>query len=273
MKSANGGFLNYIETLQTDGQYWFIRGEIIRDLNLTIAAFKMAAHRLIKKKRILPIGKDFYIIIPLEYRRTSTLPPYWYIDYLMKYLGKQYYVGLLTAAAHYGASHQTSQQFHVMVNEPINFGKTRKTNLVFFVKKNGPLTPIVRIKVTTGYINMSSREATALDLVQYYKAVGHWGLVATILLELSPELDPTLLENSALHGQYETTTLQRLGYLLETLEQGDKALGIYQILQKKWETKRKNFILLTPEKKARQQQKKDPKWRIIVNDEIEADDI
>lgn len=272
MKSAKS-FPSYIESLQSDGQYWFIRQDLIKTLNLTKIAFKMAAHWLIKAKRIQCIGKDFYAIIPLEYKRTGRLPPYWYIDHFMKYLGQQYYVGLLTAAAYYGASHQVTQQFYVIADESVSLGKRRTTDLVFFVKKNISLTPIERIKVSTGYVNMSSREATALDLVQYYKSIGHWGLIATVLLELAPDLDPELLKKTALQGQYETTTLQRLGYILEFLGHQDKTETLYQILQKKWITQRKNFILLIPEKGSRQKDKKNLQWRIVVNSKIEVDEV
>lgn len=273
MKHTNS-LLNYIETLQMQGQYWFDRVDAIKTLAVTETAFKMSAYRLAKAKRILRIYKGFYIIIPTEYRKSGTLPPYWYIDDFMKYLGQPYYVGLLTAAAHHGATHQVSQQFHVVVDQHIALGKEGHNNLVFFTKKNVSVTPVDSVKVTTGYIKMSTPEATALDLVQYYKSIGYWGLIGTALSELSMKLDSKRLFEAAKQGKYETATLQRLGYLLDFLGYPEKSEALYHFLEQQWSAKkRRTFILLTPEKRTQQNVKQDKKWRIILNDTIEVDEI
>ena len=135
----------------------------------------MSAHRLTKAHRIALIGKGFYIIIPLEYKKLGTLPPFWFIDDFMKQLDQLYYIALLTAAAHYGASHQAIQQFQVITNKTIRLPQKNPGNLIFFTKKNISHTPTEKIKVYTGYATISTQEATALDLVQFYKASGHWG--------------------------------------------------------------------------------------------------
>lgn len=273
MKPTNS-LINYIETLQMQGQYWFDRIHAIKTLAITEIAFKMSAFRLAKAKRVLRIYKGFYIIIPTEYRKANALPPYWYIDDLMKYLGKKYYVGLLTAAAHYGATHQVSQQFHVIVNQHLTLGKESHNNLVFFTKKNVSSTPINLIKVTTGYIKMSTPEATALDLVQYYKSMGYWSLIGTVLSELSEKLDSKCIVETAKQGKYEIATLQRLGYLLDFLGYSKKTDYLYQWLEQQWSVKkRKTFILLTPEKAIPQNIKQEKKWQLILNDTIEVDEL
>ena len=55
------------------------------------------------KRRLVVPRRGFFVIVPLEYRQSAAPPPDWYIDALMKSCGRQYYVGLLSAAALHGA--------------------------------------------------------------------------------------------------------------------------------------------------------------------------
>lgn len=73
--------------------------------------------------------KGFYVIIPTQYQLKGIVPPSYYINELMEYLGKPCYVGLLSAAALYGASHQ-----RVKVIQIITTGPRPKTS-----NKNTPL--------------------------------------------------------------------------------------------------------------------------------------
>lgn len=275
MKSTKLALLKHIEQLQTNGQYWFVRSKVIKNLNLTKIAFKMAAYRLQKLQKICSLGKGFYLIIPLEYRRTGTPPPYWYLDPFMQFLQVDYYIGLLTAAAYHGSSHQVSQQFQVMVNPPVVLGKTKKTNLICFTKKNLSITPVEDLKVTTGLVKISTKEATMLDLVQYYKAAGHLGLVATILSELAPNIEPSRLSAAAKQGKYELATIQRLGFLLDQLGFKKKTTELLILLQQEWQSKQhKKLILLVPKPQiSNKPLAKDSKWRILINEKIEVDEV
>ena len=63
----------------------------------------------------------------------------------------------------------------------------------FFVKSTLALTPMTGIKTETGVMQVSTPEATALDLVRYVKSVGGLDNVATVLEELSERIDPRIL--------------------------------------------------------------------------------
>lgn len=67
----------------------------------------MAAYRLSKKKKIECVGKEFFLVIPFEFRNSGILSPYWYIDYFMKHLERKYNMGLLTAALQIGIGFAT----------------------------------------------------------------------------------------------------------------------------------------------------------------------
>jgi hypothetical protein len=78
-----------------------------------------ALQRLKRKKESAMIRKGFYVIVPPEYRSRGVLPPVLFIADLMKFLNRNYYTGLLNAAAFYGAAHQQPQDFFVITTKPV----------------------------------------------------------------------------------------------------------------------------------------------------------
>ncbi|MEF8985500.1 MAG: type IV toxin-antitoxin system AbiEi family antitoxin [Bacteroidales bacterium] len=54
--------------------------------------------------------------MPPEYSSRGVLPPVLFIHQLMQYIGKSYYIGLLSAAALHGAAHQQPQEFFVVTS-------------------------------------------------------------------------------------------------------------------------------------------------------------
>ena len=80
------------------------------------------------------IRSGFFVIIPLEYRSTMTLPPEWFIADLMACLEQPYYVGLLSAASLHGAAHQQPQQFQVVTTVPQREIRKKGLAIRFFFK-------------------------------------------------------------------------------------------------------------------------------------------
>jgi hypothetical protein len=64
----------------------------------------------------MSVLKGFYAIIPVGYALRGAVPPELYIDDLMKYLNRTYYISLLNAAVFYGAAHQQPQDFSVVIS-------------------------------------------------------------------------------------------------------------------------------------------------------------
>ena len=79
---------------------------------------KSELSRLVVRGRILSVYRGFYVIIPVQYRLKRIVPPEYYIDELMRYVGKPYYVGLLSASAMHGATHQRTMQMQVVTVAP-----------------------------------------------------------------------------------------------------------------------------------------------------------
>ena len=262
------GYLeDFINELRSNGKYTFSLQQVRNQFEQSDEAIKKALQRLKKKKEIALVRNEFYVIITPEYRSRGILPPSLFVADLMKFLGKEYYVGLLNAAAFSGAAHQQPQSFSVITIKPslrnINTGNL-KVN--FYIKKHWHPADIVQRKVDTGYINVSSPELTALDLVYYFDQSGGLNRVATVLEELSESIDPVkLLEAAKRYSP--VTAVQRLGFLLENV------LGMQNLSDpiKDYLKTVKHFpVLLRPQKKKPEMITGND-WKVVQNTEIETD--
>jgi len=259
------GLLNYIEELQSQGRLVFTSDEAQKKLGDSPNAFIKASLRLIRKDKLFRPTTGFYVIIPGEYRNGKSVPPEWYIDALMNFHGLPYYVGGLSAAAFHGAAHQAPQELQVITTKPLRPIIAHRTRIRFLTKKNISETPVQEMKTHTGYFKVSTPEATAFDLVRYYRRVGFLNNVATVLEELSKSIDPKKLVGAA-KAEGEITHAQRLGYLLD--QYGKKTASVEL---RKWAKDRiTKFVPLRPswdgEVLAR-----DENWRVVVNDDVEPD--
>ncbi len=199
-------------------------GPLARSLELFIKKVK-GLQRLQKTGRIRMIRRGFYVIVPLEYATGGIVPPDWFIDDLMKFLQQPYYVGVLTAAALHGASHQQPQEYQVVVARPERAIRTANLNLRFFLKKSMAQAPVEKVKAYTGFVAVSSPAVTALDLVRFAPAIGGLDAVLTVLDELVEKIRPEDLRTAA-QQESERSQVQRLGWLLERTKRRELAEGL-----------------------------------------------
>lgn len=258
----------YTAELQGKGQYFLLREEAMSVLSCSKEAFKLAATRLKAKHRLCNIRGDFWVIVPYEYTSWGVLPASWFIDKLMDYLGSRYYVGLLSAAALYGAAHQQPQQFQVMVTEPVRPIIKGRVSIKFFKNSLVSKVPIKKLQSETGYMNVSTPEVTALDLVKFYRRAGHLSNVATVLTELKEKLNINEFIKIAIPSLYEWPILQRLGYLLSLEGVGGKEFAAP--LQSLISEHAPRFVPLVNQGGC-ENTKKDLDWRIYINEDVELD--
>lgn len=267
MKGSYAYLEDFINELRSNGRYAFSLPEVRNQFEQSDEAIKKALQRLKKKKEIALIRNEFYVVITPEYRSKGILPPSLFISELMKFLGKDYYVGLLNAAAYYGAAHQQPQSFSVITMKP-SLRNINNDNLKinFYIKKEWSKDDIIQKKVDTGYINVSSPELTALDLVCYFDQAGGLNRVATVLEELCESIDANkLLDLSKRYSPI--TAVQRLGFLLEEiLDMRDLSNPIKEYL------KTVNYfpVLLRPQKEKTEMITGND-WKVVQNLEIETD--
>ena len=230
---------------------------------------KTDINRLTLSKRIQNVYKGFYVIIPIQYQLKGIVPPTYYINELMEYLGKPYYVGLLSAAAIYGASHQRAMKTQIVTIGPRPRISNKNPLLDWNYRQQIPSELIESRNAEMGRINYSSAELTAVDIVQFASNIGGYQRASTILAELVEVLDMAKMERVL---PYTTTTaMQRLGYLLEfVLFEQDKADQLYDIVKKR--NGYFNAVLMSSEHPASDDAESN-RWRVNMNIDIEIDEL
>ena len=262
---------DWIDDLQRRGRITFALKEVYEQFaSRNEAALKNALTRLVSKSRIYSVWQGLYAIIPIEYSSKGMVPPVLYIDDLMKYLDRPYYISLLSAAVFYGAAHQRPQEFCVVTTSGSLRNSIKKDMKINFTnKKEIPAELIVRKKTKTGYVNVSCPELTATDLVQYEREIGGLNRVATVLNELANELKFSQLPK--LFFEYvPAPVIRRLGYLLD-IELGFTDIAD-QLLEKMKEFKCSTRNTPLKNRKSPVGYNANAKWRIIVNEQIEIDE-
>jgi predicted transcriptional regulator of viral defense system len=229
--------------------------------------------RLVKNGKIQSVWHGFYVVVPVEYELKGIVPPIVYIDRLMTYLQKDYYIGLLNAASFYGAAHQQPQEFTVITSGKNLRDKLKNgVKINFASKKEIPRAFVRKLTAKTGYVSVSSPELTAFDLLCYQKEIGGLSRAGTVLNELVEEMDFDKITLDFLQ-LFPSTAIQRFGYLLdEILEQGGRAKMLLEKAKQAGIKFRKT--LLKPEIQADDlsEYKQNEVWKIIINEEIEIDE-
>lgn len=256
---------DYITEIRSKGRYVLTLEEVKAKFDLSDKAVNQALYRLKTKKKIAQIRKGIYAIITPEYLRQGMIPPALFIDDMMKSLGKDYYVGLLSAAALYGAAHQQPMEFFVITSKPaLRPIRNKKVKINFYVKKEWFQEDIRKIKTDAGDIKVSSPELTSLDLIYYQEGIG-LSRTLTVLEELASHMKPNLL-NQAARRYPQITDVQRLGYLLgNILQLGPLSAPLTKLINEK---KVQPVGLSTSRNREGEL---DEQWKIIKNIELESD--
>jgi len=258
----------YIDGLQATGRYTFSTQEAHEVLPMSEIAVDSALRRQRQRGRIVSPRRGFHVIVPQEYALAGCPPPSWFIDELMTHLGQPYYVGLLSAAALHGASHQQPMVFQVLTDRPTREATAGRSRIEFHMNSSLADTPTVRMQTETGTMLAATPEATALDLIRHPEACGGWGAVATVLGELAERLDPATLALVA-QGR-KTPEIQRLGFLLDRLGERQLADSLLRVLT----SRRYRRVHLAPDEVAEDQApyRSEGPWRVIANTDVEVDE-
>lgn len=271
MKKNIENLSEWLKNREMRGYYTFTKEDIEKQFpSLGKEYMRTCLSRLVAKAKIISPWRNFYVIMPIEYSLKGIIPPVFYMDQLMAYLGKRYYVSLLNAAAFYGASHQRAQTFSVTVELPSIRNTSRNgTSILFFTKKEIQSEFIRKHKTQSGYINVSSPELTAIDLIENEKSVGGLNRVCTVLNELVDAMNLDSLNDSFFKAS-PVPVFQRLGYILEhILEREDLAESLYsEILTAGLKLRRVPFKINKPIEGCEVEKK----WKVIINQEIEIDE-
>jgi hypothetical protein len=179
----------------------------------------------------------FFLIVTPEHAAMGGPPVTWWLDDYFGWLGHPYYLALQSAAATYGSNPQALQISQIMTDSPrrpITVGRIR---IRFLVKRGIERTPTQPLANAYAPLKVSTPEATAFDLIRYASRIGGVGRALETLVPLLPLMRPENLKTVLAAGE-ETSTAQRLGYLLERNKNRPLANIIHEWLPKQ--------LLVTP---------------------------
>ncbi len=180
----------------------------------------------------------------------------------MKRLNLPYYAGLLSAAQYHGA-HRRPQEFQVFLAKNRRPSQCGAVRIAFIARKNIKDVAVESFNTPRGTVLVSSREATALDLVGYAGHAGGLNQVATVLSELAERLDPGKLATAAWTAPLPWA--QRLGYLLEHLGFDAKTPALKAYVREH----SRQWVALLP-KAPQKRSHRNKGWKLYVNAKVEA---
>ena len=255
---------DYLDDLQAAGRFVFTTEQAVKALGVSVTAARAALRRLKRRTSVADPYRGFHVIVPPAYRRLGCLPADQFIPDLMSHLGEPYYVGLLSAAKYHGAGHQAPLVFQVVVPKSRRALQCGGVRVEFVARRNMHETPVIERNTQTGTICIAASEATAVEVVGYAERCGSLDNVATVLAELAESLRGELLAEEARRAPL--AWVQRLGYLLERVDQTDLADYLDPVL-----TARTAFpVALAPWKKMNGS-RRDPRWNVAENIEVAPD--
>ena len=265
--------LNWIRERETEGQYTFSVKEAQSAFpSMSSGILQNELFRLSGHREITAVHKGFYVRIPVRYRNWEFLPPYFYIDQLMEYLKKPYYISLLSAGELHGAAHQRPQRLCVFTTLPAAKTSERINPIIAWnYRRIIPESLLLKKQSETGEIRYSNAELTAVDLVQYSHRIGGMSRAATVLAELLECTDFAKVDKY-LYDFCPATAVQRLGFIMDVILDEQKQA---KVLYKYAKQHGKNFRWI-PLSKRRPMKESDPRnsrWKIIEDTQIEIDDI
>ena len=262
---ASPGLLHdWILRLPEEGRYAFSRAEAGAATTASSAAIKMTLYRLKRSGLVVSPRRDFFVVVPPEYRSAGSPPATWFIDTLMCHLGRRYYVALLSAAALHGAGHQQPLSFQVIADASERDIEVGRVRIEIHRSRGAACAATEAMPTETGSMRVATPETTALDLVRFPAACGYWSHIATVLSELSEKISPEKLAAEA--SKAHRSSVQRLGWLLDLLEETELADALATTLA----GKRLAPAPLSTVHDA-SDAPLDPRWHVLVNQSVEPD--
>lgn len=263
---------DWIDAKPPRGKYTFTREEVVTAFpRMKPEVISTTLSREVKKGRIMIPQQGFYVIIPDEYALRGFAPQPFYLDDMMRHLGRRYYVALLSAGSYHGAAHQAPMTFCVMLEPPTMRGKkTQKYATRYFYRSAIPMEYVEQRQTRTGKINVSCPELTAIDLVTYQEHSGSITRAATVLAELVEKTDfgrlgPEFVKVAPV------ACFQRLGYILEeVLEEQEAADAVYDLLKRAGVRLQKAALKVGKDAAGAEMNER---WKILVNERIEIDEL
>ena len=230
------------------------------------ASVPVSLERARKAGKVISVTKRLWVPVPPEFRSAGAPPASHFIHPLMEHLGHPYYVGLLSAAAILGASHQSPMVFQVVTPARLRDRRIGRGRVQFIQRAVAAERPHWQHSVPTGRLWVSTSEVTVFDLMESPQDGAGLSNVATVVggLLMDGRLDPQAL--ALVGAMYPSAVVQRSGYVIDFMAgevDADIDTAPLQALVADCRYRR-----LSPSGGGGRH---DPHWRVVINAEIEHD--
>ncbi len=215
-KTRRGAVSRLLDTAQASGIRLVALDELTRNAGLTPLAVRRQLTRLGPRTVRAPGRPAAALILSPEDAANGAPPVAAWLDAFFRLRDEPYYVGLLSAAALHGSSAQAVQVTQVLVTQPTRALVLGRVGLRFFVKKDVVATPRIELPGLLAPLEVSTPEATALDLIAFQSRLGGIERVTEVIAGLLPQMTTPGLK-SALQAEPALAVRQRLGYVLDVL--------------------------------------------------------
>jgi predicted transcriptional regulator of viral defense system len=117
---------SYIKEIRKAGKRCFTIQDVVDKFGVSKGLVRVSVNSLLKSGDLISPARGLYVIVPPEHQHHGSIPPQELVPLVMRYLGANYYVALLSAGLLYGATHQKPARFQVISDErikhPSSFG-------------------------------------------------------------------------------------------------------------------------------------------------------
>ncbi len=265
----------FIDSQLARGRAYFSKPAALAEVRQTPEAFQAAIARLTKKGRLVSPRRGFYLILRPEDRPLGAPDPSRWIDPLMKHLGLDYRISLLSAAAFHGSTHQAAMVFQVITSRQLPKLEIGRQRIEFLYQTSAAFVEsnrsewLAQLKTEAGFAKVAGVELTLLDFCRYFHRAAGINGAAQAVHDLGKKADARLLAKAA--TAYENSAVRRLGYLLERFGHTRQANAL-----RPFADKAKSFKSLDPASKPvvaalKPLEEKDPTWKLVINVPVEID--
>lgn len=197
------------------GRHWVTTADAAELLGIPERHVAPSLARSRRRGYLFSPTTGLYVAIPPEFRSWGAVPAAHFVDPMMRHLGHDYYVCLLSAAEIHGFAHQRPQVFQVMTPARLRARAFGRVRIEFVTSVHTSDRPTDVINTPTGIMRVSTPEATVLDLVSFPNASGALFNVATIIGDMLIEDALDVIRLAEVAAAYPASIVQRTGWMLD----------------------------------------------------------
>lgn len=253
--------------LLAHGQTRVTTAEVAELLDVPAGHVRRRLHAPSRRGEWVSPARGLWIPVPPQYRTWGAPPGLDIVDALMDYLGRDYYVGWLSAAQLYGAAHQAPQVFQVAVDRHLADRVIGRTRFEFATRPGLDALPRVTRQVSTGEVWAASPELTVLDVCDDLARASGLSNAATVVVELVAEAHVSGDQLAEVAARFPAAAGRRVGWLCDQFADG-ASLDLGRLAECS-ATVSRTPSLLNPRRPARGPV--DAKWNLRINDVVEPD--